>query len=117
MKMSRMFVVVSGYLTKKKIAVTKRPSRTTAPIMIPIFEKIGKAAEETNVETTTTSTIQSSEAPPKRSEKNFQICQQLLNRLMNNKAAPPFLQPVDPIALGIPGYFDIIKNPMVFCSF
>lgn len=25
---------------------------------------------------------------------------------------PPFLQPVDPVALGIPHYFDVIKNPM-----
>jgi hypothetical protein len=25
---------------------------------------------------------------------------------------PPFLQPVDPLALGIPDYFNVIKNPM-----
>lgn len=30
----------------------------------------------------------------------------------NHKWASPFLQPVDPDALGIPDYFDIIKNPM-----
>jgi hypothetical protein len=28
------------------------------------------------------------------------------------KDAPPFLQPVDPIKLGIPTYFDRIKHPM-----
>ena len=33
---------------------------------------------------------------------------------MHHKWAGPFLQPVDPVALHIPDYFDIIKNPMDF---
>ena len=30
----------------------------------------------------------------------------------NHKWAGPFLRPVDPVALNIPDYFDIIKQPM-----
>ena len=33
---------------------------------------------------------------------------------MSHKWAGPFLQPVDPIALDLPDYFDIVKNPMDF---
>lgn len=34
--------------------------------------------------------------------------------MQSNKFASPFLHPVDPVALNIPDYFDIIKNPMDF---
>jgi bromodomain-containing factor 1 len=39
-------------------------------------------------------------------------CKKLLSTLMRHKSAPPFNQPVDPVALGIPHYFNVIKNPM-----
>ena len=39
-------------------------------------------------------------------------CFRLHVKLMNHKWAGPFLHPVDPVALHIPDYFDIIKNPM-----
>lgn len=42
----------------------------------------------------------------------FPDCVKMLNTLMNNKSAAPFLQPVDPIALGIPDYPTIITRPM-----
>lgn len=42
----------------------------------------------------------------------FPECVKMLNSLMNNKTAAPFLQPVDPIALGIPDYPTIITRPM-----
>lgn len=35
-------------------------------------------------------------------------------KMQSNKYASPFLHPVDPVALNIPDYFDIIKNPMDF---
>ncbi|KAJ2401621.1 hypothetical protein GGI23_001270, partial [Coemansia sp. RSA 2559] len=36
----------------------------------------------------------------------------VLNKLKRDPNAWPFLKPVDPVALGIPTYFDIVKNPM-----
>jgi hypothetical protein len=38
--------------------------------------------------------------------------QRIIDALMTHEMAPPFNQPVDPIALGIPDYPKIIKNPM-----
>ncbi|KAL7582153.1 hypothetical protein Lser_V15G46198 [Lactuca serriola] len=38
----------------------------------------------------------------------------VIKRTMKLNAAEPFNKPVDPISLGIPDYFDIIKTPMDF---
>jgi bromodomain-containing factor 1 len=62
----------------------------------------------------------SSAARPKRMRSDTKImmggafpdCIKMINQLMNNKSAAPFLQPVDPIALGIPDYPTIITRPM-----
>jgi hypothetical protein len=40
---------------------------------------------------------------------NYSKCEHILQKLSDCPAALPFLQPVDPVALGIPMYFDIIK--------
>lgn len=45
----------------------------------------------------------------------LKFCQQLLRELMSRKydaIAYPFLEPVDPVALECPSYFQIIKHPM-----
>nr|CCA21963.1 conserved hypothetical protein [Albugo laibachii Nc14] len=39
-------------------------------------------------------------------------CHSIIKRLMANSKAGPFLTPVDPVALGIPDYFKVIKEPM-----
>lgn len=39
-------------------------------------------------------------------------CHSILKGLMANPKAAPFLAPVDPVALGIPDYFQVIKEPM-----
>ncbi|KAF1330776.1 Transcription initiation factor, partial [Globisporangium splendens] len=39
-------------------------------------------------------------------------CHSILKGLMVNPKAGPFLAPVDPVALGIPDYFQVIKEPM-----
>lgn len=39
-------------------------------------------------------------------------CHRILIDLRKHADAAPFNQPVDPIALNIPDYFKIIKNPM-----
>ncbi|KAL4580745.1 hypothetical protein LXL04_016947 [Taraxacum kok-saghyz] len=38
----------------------------------------------------------------------------VIKKTMKLEAADPFNKPVDPIALGIPDYFDVIKTPMDF---
>ena len=44
------------------------------------------------------------------------ICEEILDTLTKNKDAIYFLEPVDPIALGIPNYPEIIKHPMDFST-
>uniref|UniRef100_A0A6B2LHN7 Bromo domain-containing protein n=1 Tax=Arcella intermedia TaxID=1963864 RepID=A0A6B2LHN7_9EUKA len=39
-------------------------------------------------------------------------CKKIVQQLKAHKSAWPFLEPVDPIALSIPDYPEIIKNPM-----
>jgi hypothetical protein len=39
-------------------------------------------------------------------------CHKVLQMLQKHEAAGPFMLPVDPVALQIPDYFDIIKEPM-----
>lgn len=39
-------------------------------------------------------------------------CKQIIEALRKHPSAEPFLRPVDPIALRIPDYLDIIKEPM-----
>jgi hypothetical protein len=41
-----------------------------------------------------------------------QVCEKVIALLMEHDLAWPFNQPVDPVALDIPMYFQIIKNPM-----
>lgn len=42
----------------------------------------------------------------------YKACQGVLDWLSRQSKAGPFLQPVDPVALGIPSYPDIVKHPM-----
>lgn len=42
----------------------------------------------------------------------MKYCGMILTRLKRNPNAVPFLKPVDPIALGIPDYFEKIEHPM-----
>ena len=43
---------------------------------------------------------------------SLRYCPELLRVLKKHRDAGPFLIPVDPVALGIPQYFDIVKQPM-----
>lgn len=42
------------------------------------------------------------------------ICKKVVTHVMRHQHAWPFNQPVDPVALQIPDYFDVIKKPMDF---
>lgn len=42
----------------------------------------------------------------------IKYCNTMLKSLKRHPDSGPFLHPVDPIALNVPDYFDIIKNPM-----
>jgi len=42
----------------------------------------------------------------------YDVCDSIISYLRSHPKSGPFMQPVDPIALGIPDYFQVIKNPM-----
>ncbi|ORY81703.1 hypothetical protein LY90DRAFT_697679 [Neocallimastix californiae] len=44
------------------------------------------------------------------------VCSHIIKSLQNHPNAPPFLKPVDPVALNIPDYFNVIKYPMDFST-
>ncbi|KAM0677941.1 hypothetical protein BDAP_001421 [Binucleata daphniae] len=46
------------------------------------------------------------------SKTQLKYCEDMLNKISKYQNAYPFLEPVDPVALNIPDYFDKIKNPM-----
>ncbi|XP_074581152.1 uncharacterized protein LOC141837680 isoform X2 [Curcuma longa] len=51
---------------------------------------------------------------PRYSEKELSAALVVIKKVMKMDAAVPFNTPVDPVALGIPDYFDIIDTPMDF---
>ncbi|KAI5173836.1 hypothetical protein PAEPH01_2060 [Pancytospora epiphaga] len=56
-----------------------------------------------------------SDQPPKSDvllEQQLKFCINILNKLKRNQNAGPFLKPVDAVALGIPDYYEKIKEPM-----
>jgi bromodomain-containing factor 1 len=54
----------------------------------------------------------SSKSKSELDQVQLRYCSKMLKNAKRLKNATPFLVPVDPIKLGIPTYFDRIKNPM-----
>uniref|UniRef100_A0A7S4RVN0 Bromo domain-containing protein n=1 Tax=Ditylum brightwellii TaxID=49249 RepID=A0A7S4RVN0_9STRA len=42
----------------------------------------------------------------------YEACQSIVDHLEHHNRAGPFLEPVDPVALEVPDYLDVIKHPM-----
>ncbi|KAJ1971125.1 hypothetical protein H4R35_005450, partial [Dimargaris xerosporica] len=43
---------------------------------------------------------------------NTKLCLKVVKRLKGHKGSAVFLHPVDPVAQGVPHYFDVVKHPM-----
>ncbi|XP_020551828.1 uncharacterized protein LOC105169094 isoform X3 [Sesamum indicum] len=56
----------------------------------------------------------SSHQEPVYNKQELDAAHKVIKKIMKMEAAAPFNAPVDPIALGIPDYFDIIDTPMDF---
>ncbi|TPX68903.1 hypothetical protein SpCBS45565_g02812 [Spizellomyces sp. 'palustris'] len=61
---------------------------------------------------TSDSRHQENRGVPLKSTSDGKACARILKKLQRHPNAQAFLQPVDPVALNIPQYFDIIKRPM-----
>ncbi|KAJ2701697.1 hypothetical protein H4218_001297 [Coemansia sp. IMI 209128] len=45
-------------------------------------------------------------------DRAYERARSVLGKLKRDETCWPFLKPVDPVALGVPTYFDLVKNPM-----
>ncbi|KAJ1703291.1 hypothetical protein LUZ63_003070 [Rhynchospora breviuscula] len=52
----------------------------------------------------------------RRNEAELNSALTVIRKIMKMEAAAPFNEPVDPVALGIPDYFDVIDTPMDFST-
>ena len=59
-----------------------------------------------------TCTLPTSGCPLRGNAPNTCACRSILAALLENVLAAPFREPVDPVALGLPNYFDVVKRPM-----
>lgn len=72
----------------------------------------GQEPASPSVTLDTTVTQQAKPKKRKTEKTEMEKCRVILSKVMDNKHALPFLEPVDPVKLNIPQYFEIIKHPM-----
>jgi len=87
----------------KKNGVTKRKSGARTPARKAAPKRRGGPGRKKQ----TTPKVPDPTLPPE-----FSCCRDVLDQVLRHRHAWPFKQPVDPVALGIPDYFLVIKNPM-----
>lgn len=67
---------------------------------------------DTHNTTSTTTTTDNTTLSPQVIKEQLKYCQRILKGLKRHREAGPFLLPVDPVALNIPDYLTVIKQPM-----
>lgn len=73
----------------------------------------GKASSESATTSNRSATTTASRSNAQRGNKDWRkACIRVVERLMKLDKSEWFLDPVDPISLGIPDYLDIVKQPM-----
>ena len=99
---------------------TTKPNTQTVPTPeVKVAEDSVLSHEESLVEslpneTNAENNASSSELDPQLVKEQLKYCGVILRSLRKHKDVGPFLLPVDPVALGIPDYFNVIKTPMDF---
>lgn len=109
-------IVKSSSRSSPKPARTK-PATQPPPVATPTpthpkSRAAAAAAAATTPPAVHTPSSASKEVDMRMNDKNSRTAKMVLSTVMKHKNAWPFNQPVDPVALGIPDYFDVIQNPM-----
>ncbi|KIK71261.1 hypothetical protein GYMLUDRAFT_976433 [Collybiopsis luxurians FD-317 M1] len=87
------------------------PSATISNLATPVPPPLPTANPTSDPSTTSASC-----EPSTLTVAQYRFCQSTVRSLKKLKDAGPFLRPVDPVALNIPHYPSIIKNPMDFST-
>lgn len=75
---------------------------------------VATVSPDNNTPTSTFPAITSTDTniSPQLLKEQLKYCQRIIKGLKRHRDATPFLAPVDPVALGIPDYYNVIKHPM-----
>lgn len=97
--------------SSKSITTVATPSASTSATAASTKAQTSTSSQAPST-SNTTNTLSPSKTSNKMPSALVNRLETLLNKLMNHAAAYAFLEPVDPIALNIPHYPQIIKKPM-----
>ncbi|KAJ3144796.1 hypothetical protein HDU89_007760 [Geranomyces variabilis] len=124
-----------GFKHTESLAISRSPSslplsppsehRSSSPIPLAADASLALSAEgpfasvhdkmeemTTLSETSFASRSPPAVAAPTLSPGDFKACGQMLSELCKHASAWPFKTPVDPVLVGAPDYFDVVKRPM-----
>ncbi|XP_051146900.1 uncharacterized protein LOC127262311 [Andrographis paniculata] len=102
--------VVSGNISKKSVGIKIKASRGLgSSSMSPCSN-----SEPMKVEKVEKKDTESIHQESQYNEQELKAALEVIRRVMKMDAAEPFNVPVNPVALGIPDYFDVIDTPMDF---
>eukprot|EP00002_Diphylleia_rotans_P014304 TRINITY_DN2788_c0_g1_i2.p1 TRINITY_DN2788_c0_g1~~TRINITY_DN2788_c0_g1_i2.p1 ORF type:complete len:642 (+),score=182.77 TRINITY_DN2788_c0_g1_i2:107-2032(+) len=104
--------------TPAKVAEPPTTIEERTPAKTPASNRKGKSTPATTAAATTPAP-RTPAPPPAKKEKlieseAYKFAQAVLRDIRANPNSPPFLDPVDPVALNIPDYPTIVKHPMDF---
>ncbi|THG03336.1 hypothetical protein TEA_011347 [Camellia sinensis var. sinensis] len=105
-----MSVAVSANLSKKARSIMTKSSRGFVASSI----EPGSNAEQVQNGRTHQKEANSLHQDPQYEKQELKAALEVIKKVMKMDAAEPFNVPVDPVALAIPDYFDIIDTPMDF---
>ncbi len=91
------------------------PKAPEPPVEAPV-EPVSAAAAEQPTEEPPAAPTKETEQTPEQRAACLGACDGVLKYLLRHKHAAWFADPVDPVAMGIPHYAEIIKTPMDFCT-
>uniref|UniRef100_A0A1D1ZD23 Bromodomain-containing protein 4 n=1 Tax=Anthurium amnicola TaxID=1678845 RepID=A0A1D1ZD23_9ARAE len=113
-------IISSRGLGSSSVAMPeKHVYKTSSPLQMVVEREPGLPDNEKAAESSVRRKLHQREAEspyvdPRYNENELNAALAVIKKVMKMDAAEPFNAPVDPIALGIPDYFDVIETPMDF---
>ncbi|XXG72113.1 hypothetical protein AAC387_Pa07g1276 [Persea americana] len=107
-----------GLGSSSAINVDKHINRPNSPVQISADRNHSLIDKEKAVDSSTSRELHKESSLPDQdhqyNENELSTAMEVIKKIMKMDAAKPFNAPVNPVALGIPDYFNIIETPMDF---